>query len=84
MNNEINRQKEFQRDSRNEPMSVKDWLITYLITVIPIVNIVMLITWAVSDKTNVNKRNWARAGFLMMGIMIAFAVVINIIALLIK
>lgn len=84
MNNEINRQKEFQRDSRNEPMSVKDWLITYLITVIPIVNIVMLITWAVSDKTNVNKKNWARAAFLMMGIIIAFAVVITIIALLIK
>lgn len=84
MNNEINRQKEFQRDSRNEPMSVKDWLITYLITVIPIVNIVMLITWAVSDKTNVNKKNWTIAAFLMMGIIIAFAVVINIIALLIK
>lgn len=84
MNNEINRQKEFQRDSRNEPMRVKDWLITYLITVIPIVNIVMLITWAVSDKTNVNKKNWAIAAFLMMGIIIAFAVVINIIALLIK
>ncbi|MDY2960392.1 MAG: hypothetical protein SOR72_06325 [Hornefia sp.] len=84
--NEVNKQENFhqniqQREDRYEPMSVKDWLITFLIMIIPFVGFIMLFVWALSDNTNVNKQNWARAGFLMMGIMIAAVIVISVLSL---
>lgn len=60
----MNGQETLQRDNRYMPMSVKDWLITYLIMFIPMVNFIMLIVWSVSDKTNVNRQNWARAAWI--------------------
>jgi len=58
-------------DSRTEVLSVKDWLITLLISAIPLVNIVMLIIWAFGDSTNINKANWSKATLILIGIMIA-------------
>jgi hypothetical protein len=51
-------------------MSVKDWLITLIITAIPIVGFVMLFVWAFGSGTPVNKANWAKAALLMMAILI--------------
>lgn len=80
MNNEMNGQKALQRDNRYMPMSVKDWLITYLIMFIPMVNFIMLIVWSVSDKTNVNRQNWARAAWIMVGIIMILAIVVSLFA----
>ena len=53
-------------------MSVKDWLITILITAIPVVNIIMLLIWAFGGgDVNVNKKNWALATLIWMAIFIA-------------
>ena len=52
-------------------MSVKDWLITYLIMIIPIVGFVMLFVWAFGSDTNPNKANWAKASLIWFVIMIA-------------
>lgn len=79
MNNEMNGQEALQRDNRYMPMSVKDWLITYLIMFIPMVNFIMLIVCSVSDKTNVNRQNWARAAWIIVGIMI-LAIVVGLFA----
>lgn len=50
-------------------MSVKDWLITYLIMIIPIANIVFLFIWAFgSSNENPNKVNWAKASLIWMAI----------------
>lgn len=50
-------------------MSVKDWVITYIITIIPIVGIVMLFVWAFSSGQNPNKSNWAKAALIVAAIM---------------
>lgn len=42
-------------------MSLKDWVISVLISVIPVVGFIMLLVWSFSDSTNPNKKNWARA-----------------------
>lgn len=42
-------------------MSIKDWVITLIITVIPLVGIIMLFVWSFGDGTNLNKRNWSKA-----------------------
>jgi hypothetical protein len=49
-------------------MKVKDWLIIYLIMIIPIVNIVMLFIWAFDKNINPNKSNWAKASLVWTAI----------------
>lgn len=57
------------------PMTVGQYLITFLITCIPLVGLIMLFVWAFGSDTNINKRNYARA----MLIVAAILVVLNII-----
>jgi nucleoside recognition membrane protein YjiH len=42
-------------------MSLKDWVISVIISVIPVVGFIMLLVWSFSDSANPNKKNWARA-----------------------
>jgi hypothetical protein len=57
------------------PMSVKDWMITILITIIPIVGFVMLFVWAFSEGTHKGKSNWAKATLLWYAILIVLYIV---------
>lgn len=70
MEHEKFNQQDLDRGYSNE-MSTKDWVITILLTCIPIANIVLLIIWAVSDDRtmNPNKRNWAKAQLIVIAIM---------------
>lgn len=47
-------------------ISVKDWFITILITVIPLVNLIMYFVWAFSTTENPNRSNWAKAKLIWM------------------
>lgn len=47
-------------------LTIKDWLKIQLIMMIPIVNLIMWIKWLVSDKTNVNLKNFLIASLIMM------------------
>ncbi len=58
-----------------EPLSVKDWVITLLITYIPLVGLIMLLVWAFDSGTNLNKKNWAKASLIWMLIGIAIAII---------
>ncbi|MBR1757343.1 MAG: zinc ribbon domain-containing protein [Lachnospiraceae bacterium] len=62
----------------SETVSFKNWFGTMLLPWIPVVGgiayLVMLIAWAVSDKTAPSKKNWAKAS-LLIG-MIAFVLVV--------
>jgi len=40
----------------NQPMILKDWLITYLLLLIPIVNIVLMFVWAFGNDVNQSKK----------------------------
>ncbi|MEX0771542.1 MAG: hypothetical protein WEB89_04905 [Balneolales bacterium] len=59
-------------DPGSEVVSVKEWMITLLITFIPIVNIVMYFIWAFGKNTNYSKANWAKAILLWFAIGILF------------
>ena len=58
-------------EKRAPEMSVGDWLITFLITAIPIVGIVMLFVWAFGTNDNTTRATWAKANLIMILIMIA-------------
>jgi len=57
-----------------DPVTIGDWLITILLTSIPIVNIVMLFVWAFGGNTKTSKVNWAKASLLWMVIGIVLSI----------
>ncbi|PKP03588.1 MAG: hypothetical protein CVU14_01705 [Bacteroidetes bacterium HGW-Bacteroidetes-9] len=58
-------------------VSVSDWLITLLVSVIPVVNIIMFFVWAFRRKTNPNKANLAKAILIWLAIsIIIWAIII--------
>jgi len=61
------------------PVSVGDWMITLLLTAIPIVGLIMLLVWAFGGGGSVSKSNWAKAVLLWAVIGVAFWILIFII-----
>lgn len=59
-----------------EPVSILNWIGTLIVCCIPIVNIIMLIVWAVSHK-NPTKKNWAIAQIVIMVIMIVLFILVG-------
>ena len=70
----------FKEPARNsnleEPMSLGDWIITLLITYIPVVGFIMTIVWALT-ASNTSKKNYARAMILFMIIGFVFVVLMS-------
>jgi hypothetical protein len=59
-------------NENNAPaMSVGDWLITFLITAIPLVGFIMLFVWAFGNNDNPTRTTWAKANLIMLLIVIA-------------
>lgn len=51
-------------------MSLGEWVVTVLLASIPIVNIIMLIIWSCTEETDPNKKNYARAKLIWVGVSI--------------
>ncbi|OPL07649.1 MAG: hypothetical protein AVO33_04320 [delta proteobacterium ML8_F1] len=49
----------------SETVSVKEWIITSLIMMIPLVNLIMPFVWAFSSNTKSSKANYFRALLLL-------------------
>lgn len=60
-------------------VSVKEWLITNLILMIPLVNIVMTLVWAFSSNTNPNKANYFKAALILFAIVMAIYLVLAVV-----
>ncbi|CAN5382919.1 hypothetical protein BH09VER1_BH09VER1_07110 [soil metagenome] len=58
-----------------QPLSVKDWVLTLIIGMISPVNIIMWIVWATSADTHPSKKNYAKASLIVLGVVVAMAVV---------
>jgi|TARA_B110000908_G_scaffold132402_1_gene155872 hypothetical protein len=55
--------------NENKTMSVGDWIITMIVTAIPLVGFIMLFVWAFSSGTNLSKKNWAKAALIFYAII---------------
>lgn len=64
-------------------MSVGEWMVTMLVTAIPIIGFIMLFVWAFGDGSNPNKKSWARASlvFFAIGIVLYFVLIVGFIGL---
>lgn len=56
------------------PVSVREWIITFLLMIIPFVNIILLFVWAFSSDTNPSKANFAKAYLIWILIGIALGI----------
>ena len=62
-----------------EPVKMSEWLLTFLIGIIPSVNIVMCFVWAFSSTEKKSKSNFFKAYLLAMGILLAFYLLLIIV-----
>jgi len=62
----------------SDPVTIGDWIITYLLMCIPLINFILLFVWAFDSNTKPSKKNWAKASLIwiaiVFGIMIMFSV----------
>lgn len=63
-------------DQNPKPVSTGDWMITILITAIPIIGFIMLFVWAFGGGSNPSKANWAKATIMWFVIAIILYVVL--------
>jgi uncharacterized membrane protein YqjE len=61
-----------EEPTRNKEISVIDWLITFLITAIPVIGFIMLIVWAFGENTSSTKSNWAKASLVVIFLVVGF------------
>ncbi len=63
---------------KNEPVTIKEWIIVFIITAIPLVNIVMLFVWAFGGNANKSIESWAKASLLMFLFTIVLVVIMSL------
>lgn len=60
---------------RSKNLSIGDWIITYILTAIPLIGLIMLFVWAFGGGTQPNKRNWAKAMLIIYSIVIVLIII---------
>lgn len=58
-----------------KPISIGDWIITFIISSIPLVGFIMLFVWAFGDGTHPSKKTWAQASLLLIVIVIVLMII---------
>lgn len=61
--------------SSYQPMSIGEWIITFIITYIPLIGLIMLFVWAFGDGTHPSKKTWAQASLIMIVIGIILMII---------
>jgi len=66
-------------DIRNRVISTIEWIGIFLLTMIPIINIIVLIVWAMSAKCRLSLRNYARAMLIIMIVSFILGIIAGIV-----
>ena len=69
------------QDINQGTQSVGQWMLTLLITFIPLVNIIALLIWAFGSSTHPEKSNWAKAMLIWFAIFIGLALLMTLLGL---
>lgn len=68
-----------ENSTNQVPVKTSEWVLTFLITAIPLVGFIMLFVWAFGSSTDESKANWAKAALIwfaiIIGIYVLFAVI---------
>lgn len=63
----------------NSTLSVGQYIGMHLLMLLPFVGFILLLVWAFSSDTNINKKNWARARLILWLITVVITVIATII-----
>lgn len=64
-------------------VKTKDWFVTHLISMIPLVGLIFCIYWAFSSETNVTKANYMKAYLIYQAIVIGFTLIVILLTLIV-
>lgn len=62
-------------DGLEEPVSIGEWVILYLIMMVPCVNIIMLFVWGFSKSEKKSKSNFCKVQLIVMAVVVVLYVV---------
>lgn len=62
-------------------MKVGEWIVTFILTAIPLVGIIMLFVWAFGSGANPNKKNFAKAALVLYAIFFVLYLILMIFGL---
>lgn len=70
----------YQSSGSGLDMTVGDWLLTWLVLIIPCLNVIMIFIWAFGkgDSVKPSKRTFARAYLLLVAIMFVFMIIVSV------
>ena len=58
-----------------QPMTIGDWVVTLIVSYLPLVGFIMLFVWAFGDGTHPSKKTWAQATLIMFVVMIILFII---------
>ena len=61
--------------SNYKPITIGEWLVTFIITAIPLVGIIMMFVWAFGGGTHPSKKTWAQAYLILLLIGIVLVII---------
>lgn len=61
-------------------ISIWEWIGTFILLAIPIVNLVMIVIWIFSGSTNPSKRNFILAQLIFFAVIFTLIVIVSIVA----
>ncbi len=59
---------------QDQIISVGEWFLILLVVTIPLVNLIVLIIWALGGSSNLNKVNFAKANLIWLAILIILGI----------
>jgi len=70
--------------TETKPVSIGDWIVTFVLLGIPVVNIIMLLVWAFGQGAHPSKKTYAQAALilgaavlLLVGVLLLLATLIS-------
>lgn len=63
----------------SETISVGDWIVTFIILAIPLVNIGAMLYWAFSGSANPSKRTYAQASLILFVVAVVFYLLVVVV-----
>ena len=66
-------------ENENKPVSIGEWIITFIILGIPLLNVIMLIVWALGESTHPSKKSYAQAILIIFGILVLIGIVASLV-----
>ena len=62
----------------NEEISILEWVITIILTLIPCVGLIFVFIWSTDNVTSPSKKNFAKAVLIIYGLELLLAILVSV------